>query len=136
MIARQLSHRPASHEGASQKGLLDNPRGCCGKPTRLLWCGHEGVVDHPRQSAERRADTYDRSIGVPTAILLPIFYYLCKHIDRSIDNMQVWTALAILTSFSSSEAPTTLERTHLWVSISIRIGQKTTARISVLRLPA
>ena len=36
--------------------------------TRLLWCGHEGAVDHSRQSAERRADTYGRSVFVPTAI--------------------------------------------------------------------
>ena len=41
----KLSHRPASHEGASQKGLLGNPRGCSGAVMRVLWTIHDNLMN-------------------------------------------------------------------------------------------
>ena len=45
ILEMQLSHRPASHEGASQKGLLSNSRGCCGAVTRALWTIYDNLLN-------------------------------------------------------------------------------------------
>ena len=47
--------------------------GSCGEVTRVLWCGHEGVMNHLRQSAEWWADTYDSSV------LCQLLYY-CQNL--------------------------------------------------------
>ena len=54
------------------EGVVVRSRGRRGTVMRVLWCGHEGVMNHLRQSAEWWADTYDSSV------LCQLLYYCFK----------------------------------------------------------
>ena len=96
-VSRLASEQKSSGEGLRRplwqirEGVVVRSWGCCGAVMRVLWCGHEGVMNHLRQSAEWWTDTYDSSVLCQLLYycIFYIFLFLISIITPTSNDLQI-----------------------------------------------